>query len=303
MDQDKEVTEGQTIAKAILDGEANAWELFQLCFGDAISRIASKRAKSFSLQAEFSAEDIIHGFIAEKLLMQPEKIFGPVASGDRPLTPRLLRSLVNYCNSLNRRRKSTVHSDKSLEKHRDKQSNEDPDYYPHETAVLIKKRVEDQQKLIREAFAVSSRIRVPQREILLLSERILFAEQFVLGYCNEHQSSIEWDAAKVSVATLYAWTDKEAATLIPMANDALSTIWETISRSLFTPPFGADGFAIAEIIQVPRNTWDIWVRRARQRLILHAGVQKSKGLFPNWPQRLFDSENFTIGQGKGEQKQ
>lgn len=302
MDKDKEVTEGQAIAKAILNGEANAWERFQLCFDDAISGFASKRAKSFSLQAEFSSEDIVNGFMTEKLLSQPEKMFGPVADGLRPLTPRLLRSLINYCNSLGRRRKRLVHSDTSIKMQVDEKSYRDPDYYPHETAELMKGRIETQLRLIRETFTLSSRIQNPQLEILLLSERIQFAEQSALAYCHEHQTSVEWNAARVLVATLHAWTDKEAATLIPEANIPLSIVWETISRVLFAPPFGTNGFAIAEIIQVPRNTWDMWVRRARQRLIAYAGVQKSKGLFPYWPEKLFESGSLPIGQDKEVQK-
>ena len=299
MDSNQEQTEGQRIAKAILASDANAWDDFQRVYGEVISRVASKRAKSIKLRSEFSAEDIVNGFMADKLLDRPERMFGPVANGQRPLTPRLLRSLVNYCNSLQRRLKNTVHSEASLELHSDERIDDDPDYHPHE---VVKNRIDTQQRVIREAFAVASRIRVPQREILLLSERIFVAEQIAVIYCNESLSSSELEKAKQLVSTLYPWSDDESATPIPMVNDPLSIVWEAISQIVFTHPFGADGTVIADRIIVPRNTWDIWVHRARQRVIASAGISKAKKLFPNWPQSLFELGIASTADFKGAQE-
>lgn len=303
MKENQEETEGQSIARSILAGEANAWNEFQLSFGQKISEFAVKRSKSVGLRSEYSAEDIINGFMVEQLLKQPEKMFGPVAKGQRPLTPRLLRSLTNFCNSLQRRRKGTVHIDMSREADLVDQANIDPDFYPHEVALLTKKRIDEQQRTIRETFSVPSRIRVPQREILLLSERVWFAEQIALSHCNEYHSTHEQDASKALVLRLYPWSKDESVTLIPMANETLSAIWEVLSPILFSPPFGVDGSEIAERIQVPRNTWDIWVRRARQRVIAFASVQKAKDLFPAWPQRLFEFDPEAIISKRGEQNQ
>ncbi len=303
MDNNREQIEGQAVAKAILAGDANAWKDFQLLFGDAIARIASKRAKSPKLRSEFSGDDIVNGFMAEKLLDRPERMFGPAAKGQRPLAPRLLSSLGKYCNSLQRRRRRTVHSEMSLDLHPDERGDDNPDYNPQEAATLTKKRIEDQQRIIREAFSGPSRIRVPQREILLLSERILFAEQVAASYCRENQSSSERDAANQLVCTLYSWSDDESATLIPMINHPLSTIWHSISHDIFNPPFGVDSYMVADRIQVLRNTWDIWVRRARQRVIASAGVQKPKELFPHWPRRLFETKLAKTDADKGAQRQ
>ena len=71
MKSEQEQVEGQAVSRAILDGDARAWNQFQEAFGELIENAASGRAKSRKLRAEFSVEDVVHGFMADKLLDQP----------------------------------------------------------------------------------------------------------------------------------------------------------------------------------------------------------------------------------------
>ena len=300
MENDEEQVDGQLVARAILNGDPNAWDEFQEVFGDLISKMASDRARSTKLRAEFSPEDIVQGFVAERLLKQPEKMFGPVAKGQRPLTPRLLRSLANYCNSLQRRRKRLVQPKTDLESSPDERFVDEPALLPTEVVDQIRRRIREQQTANRNAFAESSRARIPQREILLLSERISFAGQIIESFCREDHSDQELHLVSEMVVVLYPLSDDESSTLIPMVNEPLSTVWQSLSVIFFAPPFLADGNAVADQIEVVRNTWDIWVRRARQRVIAHAGHLRSKEMFPHWPSRLTEVGKTVSNAEQGE---
>jgi hypothetical protein len=135
---------------------------------------------------------------------------------------------------------------------------------------------------------------------LLLSERVAFAGQIIESFCREDHPDAELRRVSEMVVALYPLSEGEAAILIPMVNEPLSAVWQSLSVIFFAPPFQADGNAVADQIVVVRNTWDIWVRRARQRVIAHAGNLRSKELFPNWPSRLTEGGTAVSAVDQGE---
>ena len=68
MDRSEEEIEGQAIAKAILAGNANAWNDLQSRYGGVLRRVAIRYSSSTALQSIFSTEDIINGFLTDRVI-------------------------------------------------------------------------------------------------------------------------------------------------------------------------------------------------------------------------------------------
>jgi len=290
MKSDQEQNKGQTIARAILAGEVDAWKNFLADCEPAMHRLALKRSMSEKLSAEVSSDDIVNGFFTSQLLKSPERMFGPVADGLRPLMPRLLGSLHKYCNSLQRRRKRFVQWPESLDLPVDAKSHLETELLAADATETLVTALKEQQIAIREAFSRPSRRIRPLREILLLSERTLFATQIAESYCTEYQSTTEVEKSRQFVVRHYPWNDEEAATLIPTVQNSLASVWLAIENHVFERPFGADASAIADRLGIPRYLWDKWLQRARECVVGHIGDSKSRELFPNWPKTLFKDE-------------
>lgn len=286
MDRSQEENEGQAVAIAILAGDSNAWDDFQSRYGDALRRVAIRHSRSTSLQSVFSTEDIINGFLTAKLLARPEEMLAPISRGEGSLKPRLLASLENYCKDLHRRKKA-LQAELTPEIWADRKTMDNPEIFQHEIPEQIRKRIAEQQRAIRSTFQRKSRARVPQREVLLLQERIWIAEQFAASHCKDSDTMLEKDVFAREFASLYPWTDSEAVVPIPERSEPLSKVWQAITPALINPPFRAEALIVAEYLQIPRNTWTKWVGRARKRVVEHVGDHLGKELFPNWPDGLF----------------
>ncbi len=299
MDQVDEQIEGQSIARAILASGEGAWARFDVQYREMIVDVSGKRARSSKLRSEFDCDDIVQGFYLSQLLDRPVRIFGPVAEGRRPLTPRLLDSLKNYCNSLHRRRKRFEGSSTPQADAIEDTGNISSKLDSEEAAADLTLRFSKQLSVIRLTFAVPSRAVVPQREVLLLSERLILAESFATSHCRNDASADELAKVQEAVIALHPWSSEEASTSIPEVNEPLSIVWELLVPEIFSVPFGADGYSIAECLRIPRNTWDKWVQRARERVVRFAGAGKAEALFPYWPARLFQTEPNRSQRPKG----
>lgn len=291
MNQTDDQVEGQSIARAILANAESAWDRFEAQYREMIVDAAEKRARSSKLRSEFDCDDIVQGFYSNQLLDRPVRMFGPVAEGQRPLTPRLLDSLKNYCNSLHRRRKRfeglSTHQGDTIEDTGYISSKLDSE----DASADLKFRFSEQLSVIRSTFAAPSRAVVPQREVLLLSERLILAETFATSHCRNDASADELAKVQDAVIALHPWSSEEASTSIPEVNEPLLIVWGLLVPEVFTVPFGADGYSIAECLRIHRNTWDKWVQRARECVVKFAGARKTEALFPYWPTRLFQTES------------
>ena len=299
MDNDQEKSEGRTIAKAILIGDVNAWGDFLFRYGSTLARVAEKHSRSASLQSFFSTEDIVNGFLTDKLVARPEVMLAPISRGEGSLKPRLLSSLKNYCKSLHRRKKS-VQAESTLDATVDKKTLNFPDIFQYEIPEQIQKQIAKQQAAIRSTFQEKSRVQVPQREVLLLQERIWLSEQFAAAYCKDSDTMLEKGLFAKQLSSLYPWTDSEASVPVPEKNEPLSKLWQALTSVLLEPPFRADAATVSEHLEIPPNTWTKWVGRARKRVIEHVGGDLGKKLFPNWPKRLF-SANGSIAMSREQQ--
>ena len=286
MQNKQEQVQGQTIAIAILAGKKSAWDEFHSLYGGMLLNFASRIADSCDLQSEFSAEDVVNDFLAEKVLNCPEKMFGKIARGEGCLKPRLLTSLRNYGRDLHRR-SGGVQSNTESQLIADTKTSQVTGDGLEEVTRQTRSLIDDQQQAIRSSFPTSSRIRGAPREILLLSERVLMAEKVAECFCRENASEDEKKQHLQMLVDFFPWENSEATTLIPERNEPLLNVWQYLAPQLFDPPFGVDGAIISTFLKMPRNTWYQWVKRARNRVIKHVGVSRCQELFPYWPKRLF----------------
>ena len=90
-----DMVEGQDIALAILEGARDSgWEAFRERYETRLIRQAEGRSEAESdVRSSCQAEDLVQGFLADRIMGRPRQMFGRSARGERPLWPRLSRSL------------------------------------------------------------------------------------------------------------------------------------------------------------------------------------------------------------------
>ena len=154
-----ETVEGQDVALLILGGEpAPGWEAFRERYESQLIRQADGLLRRMPTLRSFDqAEDLVQGFLVERVMGRPEVMLGSTARGERPLWPRLSRSFSNYCMQLLRRlvRHPRLVSDDAIEAHAITYSVEPGEH--DETWTSIVQRVRERQEAIRKALGEQER--------------------------------------------------------------------------------------------------------------------------------------------------
>ena len=279
-----EAVEGQNLAIAILQGDPNAaWEAFRKRYeSQLIRRAEGLLMRAPTLRAFGQAEDLVQGFLVDQVISRPDVMLGPAARGEKPLWPRLSRSLGNYCIQTLRplaRHPEVVSEDAiEVEAAADVGDVRDRD----EMWASIKRRVQERQAAIRDAFAEQESGMVPPLHLLLLSERLFLAQLIETTFGEADPSpSLEIPVPEL-VNRIAPWSDQERGQIMPPRDIPLGEIWNTLTR----PTLRTDGDAIAQVLGVRRNTWDQRIHRARLRVLNHVGLEDCRRLFPHWPERL-----------------
>jgi DNA-directed RNA polymerase specialized sigma24 family protein len=279
-----ETVEGQDIALAILEGEADpGWEAFRRRYeAQLIRRAEGILRRTPTLRSFGQAEDLVQEFLVEQVISHPQAMLGPVARGEKPLWPRLSRSLGNYCiQSLRHlaRHPQLVHQDAiEVEDAADAGDVEDRT----ETRIRIDRRVDGRQDAIRRAFTDQGPGGVPLVHLLLLSERLLLAQLIETTFSETDSRPSPEVPIPELVGQVAPWSEEEQTHRLPPKEISLGNVWDSLTR----PMLRTDGDAIAQVLGVRRNTWDQWIHRARLRVLSHLGLEDCRRLFPHWPERL-----------------
>ncbi len=279
-----EAVEGQNIAIAILEGNADSgWDAFRKRYEtQLIRRAAGLLMRAPTLRSFGQAEDLVQGFLVDQIISRPDMMLGPAARGEKPLWPRLSRSLGNYCIQTLRplARHPTVVSEDAIEAEAAADVGEVGDR--DATWAIIERRVHERQAAIRHAFAEQASGMVPLLHLLLLSERLFLAHLIETSFAEaDPPPSLEIPIPEL-VNRIAPWSDREQGQILPPRDIPLGEIWNTLTR----PTLRTDGDAIAQVLGVRRNTWDQRIHRARLRVLNHLGLEDCRGLFPHWPERL-----------------
>src|SRR5581483_2347482 len=107
MSEATEAVEGQILARAILDaldqGQPPDWNPFDRAYREPLLHQAAVRLPRLVLPGQ-TPEDVLHGFLCRQVYPRKQacRMLGPTARGERPLRPRLLTSIANFCIDLAR---------------------------------------------------------------------------------------------------------------------------------------------------------------------------------------------------------
>ncbi len=286
----------RTIAEGILNGDTSSRSRFVDVYQPRLLKAAkAKILKDRLLRSMYSAEDLVQDFITEKIFAKESEMFGPVASGEKPLGSRVSGSFLNHCIDLNRRiRRSVRVGSQSVDEvdpaSASGQIVETSSNYLEEIRSLMDSRLQ----AIRRSFVDSHRDKVRLKEILQLSERITLAEQIAKSFAYEDALPPSVDPAAMA-AELMPWTAEDVGSPMEPPGRTLHEIWQHCANNLRAPPFRVDGQQIADVFEVYRNTYDKWVSRARMRVVDRQAYDKVATLFPHWPMRLREKSFTNLG--------
>jgi hypothetical protein len=315
-----EAVEGQSIARAILAEEPGAWDRFYARYvraadvssGGYVPKVltlwALKRIQGDSLlRSQYSAEDLVQGFVTLKVMQRRQVMLTPCADGRQPLHPRLIESFENYCHDRYRKVKRAQDAESRARKPAADECPPEAEGDLTNANEEIIARINDQLHAIREAALSAPKASHPRREFLLLSERLILAERIVESFSEPGGAgpSIERglppqpsDAAQMA-ASLGPWTEDEKTRPLPNAGRPLEEVWRQLAELLRRAPHRIDGAAVAAALFAKRNTWEKWVQRARLMVVKQLGIDRARKLFPCWPKRLFTARGLD-GRAEGD---
>jgi len=224
------------------------------------------------------ADDLVQEFLAKKVLPSEKlgKLLGPVVAGTRPLWLRLNRSLVNFLNSLRRRKRVRVDCAAGIGEGEHDAQDKSTDIFPD-----IFDRMATQLQVIRQAFPVPER-GVPHGATLLLSERLWLAVTFAKAYEPADEQTTGNQTISEMVEAVAAWTEDDAARVLSPGL-VLKAAWAAILDQTGQRPQKADPGLVAGIVGVPRGRWLQWLCRARKELPSRVGSGQARRLFSHWP--------------------
>jgi DNA-directed RNA polymerase specialized sigma24 family protein len=279
-----EQAEGQTLAASLIEAvgsgslRASDWETFFGTYAGRLRRAAERHLRSMNrLSQEFAnAAELVDDFVVAKVFdpVRGPALLGPSARGERPLEPRLLASLENYCIDLHRRRRrrATVSTDAA--------EPPAPTEAERTTREEIERRVGEQVGAIREVFA-GSPARAPYREALLLQIRLDWARALV-GLPLTSEAGGEVEVGLSHVVAMTGWTDEESGRQMNTDGHTLAHLWGQLAPGVASDPrTPVTGDRVAAILRVPRDRWDAWVSRGRRALAGHLAGRYAR-LFPHW---------------------
>lgn len=287
MTEDPEQAEGQTLATDILHAlnraatgiEKPDWSLFVKTYEADLTTVASALQRRYRGLNGFEPMDIVQEFLVAKVFppTRARVLLEVVARGTQPLKPRLLQSIGTFCIDLHR---SGLRQPASWGKPPDIPTT--PKTAP--TAEEVESLLSRQLLAIRAAFELAP-TRAPYRETLLLCHRIEWAwvlsGTLLAGTTGVGEVSIGVDR----VVALTRWTTDENCQVFGEGETpkTLHLAWDQLSGFIGKPGHVLTGERIAEILGIPRERWDGWISRGRQRLKTHLGGNQAYGLlFPTW---------------------
>ncbi len=291
-----DTVEGQDIALAVL-GEA--WDSGLQALRDRYESLLIRQAERLlrdkpTLRSSGQAEDLVQGFLADRVISRPREMLGPTARGERPLWPRLSLSFRHYCIQILRglRRQPKLISQDEIEAVQAADVGEVEE--PGKVRATINRRIQERQDAIRQVFRAQAPGSVPLGHLLLLSERLYLAQLLKMALEDADPRYSEVPIAE-QLSRIAPWSEEEQSQALPPQSIPLGVIW----RSLTSPTLRPDGNSIAQVLGTRRNTWDRWMYRARSRVKSSLGSETCRRLFPHWPERLTAEVSGPSGQEGG----
>ncbi len=240
-----EAVEGRDIALDILSGEpGRGWSAFLERYENQLKRQAGAILRwAPALHSFGQAEDLVQGFLADQVMNRPDTMFGPTASGEQPLWPRLSRSFTNYCNhilrGLARQRLASEAAAKLEAATEPDEASERDDMWSG-----IERRVRDRQAAIRLAFSSQEPGQVPLGHLLLLSERLFLARLIEMSLAETDSRPSPGLPIPELVHEIAPWTPEECQRLLPPRHRSLQETWDSLTQ----PVLRADGESIARAL-------------------------------------------------------
>ena len=260
--------EGQQIALSILAAEPGAWDRFYSTYDASLRRRAEGLRRSLpSLRNRYEASDLTQDFLQKKVLPPSkwDRMFRPVAAGEKPLWPLLAASLRNHCLALNRRlanrgREGTLPPDPV-----------DPTP-PTPSPQGFASRVLCFLQAIRQALSSPPPGTVAFGHLLLLSVRLeLFPLVAGMLRCDDGTMP-EGDPVPLAVEQLSPWTPaEEQQQLLPDSPLTLVQTWQGAVALAQVPFFKVSNAQLAGILGIPVNTLNQYRKRARLKMLAFHG--------------------------------
>jgi hypothetical protein len=289
MIEQTEVVEGQGLSRAILQAldqdMTPDWAALDRAYGERLLELAKIRLRHLDLHRDYTPDDALHGFLKKRVYPpdKARKMFAPTAGGERPLGPRLLASLGNYCNDLTRsrtRRRERGDRDDVLASTPARSADPLPAY--EDVECLLHRQL----AAIRVACPPRRRPRgAPYREALLLRLRLDWAGGF-----DEVELRSELTGRPVMLdlpllERLTAWTDDERAMLLVEEGTSLEQLWQGV-RTILLRSADRDVSVerLAPLIPASRDLWNQWISRGRRMLQAKLGADYAP-VFAVWGDR------------------
>lgn len=274
------------------------WNRFWQTYGGRLDRASDKpyglldEARRF-LQGNDGAEDLVQQFLLKKVMPNPDRVFGAVSRGEKPLWPLLRRSLINFAMSAGRRKQWRLLSLENLLQMTGDEPCAPREPEPHDP----KDEVPPEEVLAQRLECIRAAFRGPSDLLyhLLLKEQLVLLERIGQHHCQEGgvlpPNTLPADTVRMlieMVEHLSCWRvwpelEQRAGPL----DRSLAEIWSELTKGVRPPRFEVPSNVVEVVLGLNARTWNTYVWRARRLVVWRHRVETVKPLFPYWPPGVF----------------
>jgi hypothetical protein len=290
MSEATEDVEGQAIARAVLEaldrGQFPDWTALDRAYHDQMLKQARARVRCCGLQGHLTDEDVLHDFLVRRVY-PPERarqMFTLSARGERPLGPRLLTSLANYCVDVARRLGRRADCAEYPETVANRAA---PDVASFPLYEEVGELLRQQHNAVRTAYGPRRRPHgAAYREALLVRLRLDWAGAFDGVELPSQEGGRPVELTLRLLEELTGWSEEERAMPLVENGVTLDHLWQQLRELLpQMPGLVVSTERLAGLIPVNADLWDQWVSRGRRRLRTSLGDEEYGRVFAVWGNR------------------
>jgi hypothetical protein len=256
-----------------------AWRCFDKLYGNRLLLQAKSLIKQIPvLHSRMTGEDLVQGFLADKVMPDREAYFGKVARGEAKEFWSLLKiSLTNYSIDAARLRQPPVSFSDTVEGEGDEDQGAVPTRRIESEEVTTETELRYRRLMSIVHLQHNSYKNHAHYLAVLLIERLHIVR--AIGELTVDLS--EYGIKPIELAeALVCWPPSVGKMLFISCGQSLNAVWETLRSRVLCYDLPARG-ELAKVLGVERNTLDQWISRGRK--VIYAGAPSEiVKLAPHW---------------------